>query len=411
MNGVCSGCNSVSCPDGCCSSGSCETPDAGACGFGGTACAPCGVVADSCASGICMCGAGAKCETGQYCDAGHCDCDPGSCPGCCRGDRTCQETPNAVNCGHGGSVCGSCGTAGNVCGADGGCFCGSGPVCGTGTQCVGGVCTCNSASCASGCCKNNICEAQGPASCGTDGGFCQVCSEADGCASDGGCLCGSGPACGAGQECDGGQCLCDNLTCNGCCMANVCVTPTNTSATACGAGGEQCGRCSEADGCASDGGCLCGAGAACGSGTECDGGQCLCDNLSCAGGCCNNGVCDLAPTVMACGANGGVCGVCTQADGCASDGGCLCGSAPACGTGQECDGGQCQCDNLSCPTGCCVDNTCFTLDAGTCAGPGAQCGACGTNADGCSASGSCQCGDSGVVCSGLTPTCLIGVCS
>ena len=51
---------------------------------------------------------------------------------------------------------------------------------------MNGTCTCDAASCPTGCCKNNVCETASAAACGTTGNACVACgSVADGCSARG----------------------------------------------------------------------------------------------------------------------------------------------------------------------------------------------------------------------------------
>ncbi len=138
--GVCSGCNDTTCPNGCCSGFTCNTPDVDTCGVHGGACVACDSdTADNCSpDGVCRCGAGPTCASGQRCVAGACVCNSNSCTGCCAGN-SCQTGDDYEACGSGGVTCGSCNVVGsNNCGPNG-CRCGSGPPCNSGA-CLLGLC-------------------------------------------------------------------------------------------------------------------------------------------------------------------------------------------------------------------------------------------------------------------------------
>lgn len=456
--GVCSGCNATTCPDGCCSGSTCNPMGIDSCGIGGAACSPCDMLrADRCIDGACLCGDGDVCATGQRCVAGLCICDQTSCPaGCC--DGTDCQIRTAETCGVAGSTCVACSSdIANGCAATGTCQCGAGPACGPGQRCLGGNCVCDSTSCTDGCCDGNVCRVSSLAACGPTGGACGTCDPltADACTS-GACTCGSGAACDAGQRCEGGVCICDGISCDGCCNGDTCET--GDSSTACGAGGATCESCGGAacsggvcascnattcpDGCCSGatcstasaatcglsgaacvacnpmvadqcvgGTCACGAGPACGPGQRCDGGTCVCDFTSCPDGCCDGTTC-RARSTSTCGTAGGACSSCDPdlADNCDDTGSCACGTRPACSAGQRCEGGDCVCDGTSCPGGCCSGPTCnspATVD--NCGTDGFACTACDpSKADGCAAGGTCSCG-SGSAC-GAGQACVGGAC-
>ncbi len=184
-----------------------------------------------------------------------------------------------------------------------------------------------------------------------------------------------------------------SISCAGCCVGNVCETGVDDDA--CGSGGVACFGCSE--------------------GQRCVGGACICDTLSCRGGCCLNGTtCVDGGTDLACGRGGMVCNACrsgqhcidgtcecdpSSCGGCCSGNNCLDGgSQMACGAGglacsicaagQLCTGGSCTCSATSCPGGCCNGNVC--VDGGT----------------------QLACGTGGSICSSCQPfqTCTDGVC-
>ncbi len=184
-NGSCQGC-SQTCASGCCTGNTCNAPSMGTCGTGGAACAACDPGAsNSCTGGVCACGSGSACPSGQACVGGVCVCNAASCPnGCCNGDVC--TSPSSSACGTGGAVCVAC-TGGDAC--------------------VNGACGGCSQTCLSGCCSGNACNSPSTETCGTGGAACVACDPkaSDSCTS-GTCTCGSGAACGQGQACVGGTC-------------------------------------------------------------------------------------------------------------------------------------------------------------------------------------------------------------
>ena len=67
-----------------------------------------------------------------------------------------------------------------------------------------------------------------------------------------------GHACVSGQHCSGGACVCDGVSCSGCCDGNVCIPSSSQKDSQCGTGtaGATCGLCT--------------------GGTTCQSGQCDC---------------------------------------------------------------------------------------------------------------------------------------
>lgn len=148
---------------------------------------------------------------------------------------------------------------------------------------------------------------------------------------------------------------------------------------------------------------------ACNPGQRCVEGLCLCDQQSCAGGCCANNVCRLR-TFNACGQGGDTCLTCDdeRADNCANAGTCRCGNAGECGPGQRCIRGQCECFASTCP-GCCLGSVCLERSVEHCGVLGSLCVPCdATRADGCTADGRCACGN-GPPC-GIGRACVLGNC-
>ena len=406
-DGQCSGCNSITCGDGCCSGTCTHQFGLTACGIPGGLCSACDdAKADTCdhLNGTCKCGSNAACGSGQRCSSGQCICDQTSCTtGCCSGN-VCLAGQTAGACGTGGNACSSC-NSGN---------------------CNQGVCAdCTPTNCNGGCCTGSVCNAPNHTTgCQVSGGACIACdTKSDNCAG-GQCVCGAtGAACAPGQECVSSQCQCDTSSCSAagaCCSGSgpgsTCVSAT---ATTCGTRGAVCAMCiGTTDACSSGsapqpftcecgsgatcpnnsdgasanlcsgGACRCGStGAACGAGLKCSGsgasGTCICDVPACAadGGCCNvaGTACVTTATVANCGA-GGTCAQCTS------------GSTPTdtCNPSKLCQCGSGSC--LSCPTSAggvtnanvCVGGACV------CGATGAACGA-GLKCSGSGAAATCVC--------------------
>jgi hypothetical protein len=293
---------------------------------------------------------------------------PSSCLGCCNESGRCESGLLADACGFLGSAC---------------------VACPEGAPCLGGTCAIP-----------------------TDGGrypcgilFCG--GTRDNLCVKGQCTCGGLAACPAGTICVGKECICNETTCQGCCSGSICVGPADLSASFCGAGGGACTDCLDAgaNGCSSQGLCTCADQTACDPGRACVGGECECDPVACADGCCHNRQCihGGAQTAMACGTGGHVCAVCNPglADGC-TEGVCSCGGAAACANGQVCRGGTCVCDAASCGTGCCRGTQCIAPEQQTnaqCGPPGGVCIECGDALclpSGCNCQGHLACGAAGI---------------
>lgn len=223
-------------------------------------------------------------------------------------------------------------------------------------------------------------------------------------------VCGDGVKRKGFEECDDGNTLpgdgcspdcmiepaaaCGPVTCaSGCCQDGMCAP---RALATCGTAGAACIACppGQADTCSEAGGCACGSGPVCAAGQVCANGVCVCDEKNCGQGCCEGNVC-VAPSLKTCGLKAVRCVACdpTKADRCDAAGTCACGGGPACPAGQSCDGGQCVCTDKSCPSGCCDLNTCKTRSLTTCGDEGSTCVACNMQADNCSATGTCRCGN------------------
>ena len=370
---ACEDCGPESCSTGCCAAGGCLAPSVEHCGTAGETCLACDPRwADRCVGGECHCGNEPACEPGQRCASGQCVCDGESCPaGCCEGQQCLLRS--FESCGVAGTTCVACEPElANSCSGDGECRCGNGPPCALGQNCLSGLCVCDSISC-DGCCEGDICQTPSVESCGSDGATCTPCPEgvADQCSLEGVCQCGEGPMAGPGQRCVDGERICDEHSCAaGCCVGNTCETPTLET---CGTDGEACTSCpfERASRCV-DGECRCGTAAPCEANQRCVGGECVCNGESCDG-CCDGTSCQPGTDPLACGARGNAC--------------------MACPDGDECLSGICSsCTPTECPSGCCLGSLCVeATNAEACGTAGEACLDCGDHADRCS-SGACRCG-------------------
>lgn len=225
---------------------------------------PCNPDSNDCTDDICMNGMcrhpnvtdGTTCSTG-VCLNGNCVCGDSGQP-CC-GGTNCNGAMVCTN-GH----CGNCGSSGQVCCANQ--TCGPGFVCANSCQPCGG----------SGelCCSNSTC----------DSGFNCMGSHCQACGAQGEACCTSG------MRCSG------TLTCN---SSSTCVCTPNCSGKACGAD----------DGCGNP----CQTGTCSINGTHCVSGQCVCDMVSCNGGCCDNNICQAGTSPSDCGSGGRQCSTCIAA--------------------------------------------------------------------------------------------------
>lgn len=268
-------------------------------------------------------------------------CSPSSCPtGCCDSNGVCRTGNDTRACGAAGGRCSDCV-------AQGFSVCTAGRVCGRDDP------GCSASSCPGGCCSNDggrqRCLAGNEAtSCGTGGGTCVDCLD-------------------QGRSCDPStrtctQSSCNSANCNGCCVGNQCLT--GTSATSCGAKGQQCQNCaSNGQACS----------AIAGGGGQCTG-NATCGPLNCGGGCCFGTQCTAGTDDTACGKGGFACKNCqgeVPAKICVDDGlpnERTCQLPAACGPG-NCDG-------------CCFNGACIALNDTTktrCGKGGAQCQTCNGN--------------------------------
>ena len=188
-------------------------------------------------------------------------------------------------------------------------------------------------------CATGCCDVTGTC---LNGGLSKACGRGTSCVA-----CAGGESCVSGictplEEPDGGACA---ISCDGCCVGQLCVQAPNQSFTQCGDAGTRCTSCD--------------VGQLCTSGT--------CRPPSCNTGNCPDGCCDGDRCVATaqqgndfCGAGGHRC------DSCASGTACVTGACTA------------QCRASSC-AGCCQGNTCLPYaqqSATTCAVAGRSCDAC-----------------------------------
>src|SRR5262249_43058443 len=154
---------------------------------------------------------------------------------------------------------------------------------------------------------------------GPAGGTCnKVCDATSDSCIGGNCTCAAaGKACNPGQRCTATGCVCDGLSCAGCCD-NSGKCQTTIDATNCGKSGSLCMPCGDKESCV-DGAC-----------TGCsDPGKCST--------CCAGDTCMASDPGVGCALNGGACVACgINADSCAA-GSCSCAAAgKLCAVGQRC---------------------------------------------------------------------------
>lgn len=267
-------CNPASCPDGCCdSTGTCVPGGSKleACGGGGRACVDClaqgfdtcdpsthscsrqvtSCDQASCPSGCCLktsdglfcvdgtspdaCGSGAEVCTdctasgsGNTCDPNTktctaSTCDSSTCSGCCTPSGECHTGTDQAFCGNFGGTCQDCTASGGSCDA---------ADAGVGGKCVPNPPSCNSTSCADGCCIGADTCVHGTSetdnACGLGGAQCENCA-------------------GEGKICQGNACT--MIPCaQTCATSNGCCEPDGTCHAgflnnACGEGGNACVDC------------------------------------------------------------------------------------------------------------------------------------------------------------------------
>jgi hypothetical protein len=326
---------------------------------------------------------GARCASctaeGRVCDVatracGTTQCNATNCAGCCVGDK-CLPGSLPAACGTAGAQCGSCapgqqcraqGTGGGRCEGTGVC----GPAncagcCTAAGQCVTGndttACGKQGARC-SACGFNQICVAEGlpdarscqvPSNCGPSncpgccvGNQCVIATTPQACGNNGKqCkACGPNMVCSPGS----GECVrpsgdCNQVSCGGCCVGDICAVGTQN--TACGAGGDVCLNCTNQ-------GRLCQAG--------------VCQSQNCGPATCPNGCCD-----------GNTCVLGTQDDACGSTGGASCSNCTA--SNQACQDRVCRerCGPNNC-SGCCQSNNACVIGVANnaCGAEGVACANC-----------------------------------
>lgn len=264
-------------------------------------------------------------------------CNPQTCPtGCCDENDQCQGGDSLAACGSGGGACSNCPALGFQ-------FCDANL-----HSCANKPGSCDSTTCAIGCCEQGLClVGSDPNECGSGGGACQHCAQ-------------------QGLTCNGKSCqkpACGPGNCSGCCFGDQCVS--GQSDTSCGQGGQQCANCISQNGVCAVVGPV--------------GGVCRpvppgCNSATCAGGCCDQfGNCNRGITDTQCGVNGQFCQNCTQLN-------------------ESCQFQQCQpvvtqCNGQTCPGGCCQGNVCMS---------GGDNAACGTGGLVC-----VNCTQNGLVCNGI----------
>lgn len=381
-------CGPATCSNGCCdANGQCQTGrNTRACGAAGGSCKDCVSTGFD------------TCTDARVCARTVTNCGPSNCPGgCCAfdgsGNEQCLSGTEATACGRGGEVCTNCEDDGRACDL-------STRSCGT-TRCDASNC--------SGCCVGDLClPGNSQFACGANGGSCGRCNAGEVCrvtsvgggrcettqtkcgpANCGGCCTVNGTclggqtddACGRlGQQCDrcnqiNEYCVPDGLpgartcqpfqfcgpgNCDGCCLGDTCIPAEAQSNDFCGIKGQQCIGCGPNQTCNPAGFC---------ENTD------TCGPLSC-GGCCLGDICATGAQNTACGVNGQQCQNCLN-------------QFPA----RTCQSGSCQqmpqCNQFTCPNGCCQGNTCVSgtqdkacgggfggFDAGFPGFPGQQCQDC-----------------------------------
>ncbi len=409
-------CNSISCPNGCCSGTSCvpfSSQTDSNCGDNGANCANC-PYNRNCNSGVCECfgdptpSGESNCGDGvdNDCD-GDIDCDDSHCGGdsCGANGMICSGS-NCVCSGNGGTVQSSesaC-TDGHDNDCDGSTDCGdpncNGASCGAnGRECISLSCQCsgnggtaeaNESSCTDG--HDNDCD--GTTDCGDtscNGAWCgangrECISLSCECSGNGGTIEGNESSCTDGHDND-----CDGAT--------DCADP-NCNGAWCGANGMECisGSCQ----CSGDGGTVEGNESSCTDGhdNDCDGST-DCADPNCNGAWCGNDGMECISGSCQCSGNGGTPqgseSTCNDGDDNDCDGDIDCADS-------DCNNGNCGPHGLICSGGNCV-----------CSGNGGTAQAnesiCGDNHDN-DCDGDTDCDDNqcdGETCDG-TEVCTAGSC-
>ncbi len=369
--------------------------------------ADCGMItrADRCgAQRTVSCGG---CDGGEQCNA-----QTNLCP-------TCRPRTPAQLCAQAGAQCGTidamnCGQPQTVdCGAAIGCV--NDRTC-QGTQCV---------------CPEPVCP---PNVCGTIANACNETKDCGGCQGDASCnnnscVC-SPPVCLATQQCGSisnscGTTMCgDQGMCPGgfTCTGNTCDCPSESPLAFCTRLNKRCGLVTALDTCNITRTYDCSAAlGACGAGEQCGSdNQCFCPPAECGSAQCGTITNACGNMIMGCGPMNGSCG---PAESC-NNNQCQC-DTPVCPANAECGivtnacGGSTSCGAMggACPSGeACVANqcepTCTPSDAATlCAANNLACGTHMLADNGCGASTSVTCGNSGAcVNSAQVCSATIGLC-
>ena len=381
-----------------------------------------------CSGGICRCGSGAECSSGQQCvgsgTSATCQCNSTSCPnGCCSGttcvgfgsqnDNSCGDNgsgcspcPNNRNCSSGACLCfgqlnppgeSNCGDGvDNDCDASIDCTdndcngdsCGSNGMICSGNLCVcsgnGGTAQSSESTCNDG--NDNDCDGQTDCNdsqcngdpCGANGRICSgnscVCSGNGGTAQSSESICNDGNDndCDGQTDCSDSQCAGDPCGSNGrICISNICQCPGSSPETNCGNATDD--DCDGQVDCA-DNDCN---GDSCGSnGRICSGSSCICPGGQSNESTCNDsndndcdGQIDCADNDCngdSCGSNGRIC----------SGSSCVCpggqSNESTCGdsSDNDCDG-QTDCADSDCNGDSCGSNG-RICSGNSCVCPGGQ---------------------------------------
>ncbi len=313
--------------------------------------------------------------------------------GCCDGAGACRAGTDLRTCGALGQRCIDCAVGGF-------------DVCDVATHACGKkTTTCNSTTCSTGCCRKlsdgtSVCLGGRDASaCGVEGAECVNCLL-------------------SGSSCDTLTRRCSASTCNaanckGCCAGTTCFVGTDPKL--CGSTGGACEDCAiKGQTCVVSG-----------AGGRCEGTP-TCGPANC-GGCCQGNSCVTGADNTACGKFGQACTNCSAF-------GRVC--APLGSPSERTCIVPPPCSAATCPTGCCVGNTCVSPPTNAaCGTAGAACTPCGATETcvggkctptvtcpmtcaGCCQGNSCfggflntRCGSGGATCADCTPagSCNTGV--